>query len=81
MVDGSLDEDNACSLQHLLYWLATLNEPPSSGSAEQGLEDESLFGSGSAILEKDTLPISINSTVCRDSNPDGSTIVAVPVEC
>lgn len=68
-------------MQHLLYWLATLNEPLSSGSAEHGLEAESVFGSGSALLERDILPISINSTVCRESNSDGSTIVAVPVEC
>lgn len=31
-----LSDDNACSLQHLIYWLATMNESTSSGSRELG---------------------------------------------
>ena len=87
-LDGSLSDDIACSLQHLIYWLATLNEPASSGSAEpadttQTSGDGDVFGSGHGILppEPEVLPVSITSTMCKQAGEDDSTTIVFPVNC
>ena len=85
-------EENACTLQHLLYWLATLNSPAfsasgSGSSAESFLSSASEditfgLGLGSGRQSTDHLPVSITNTQCKQSFSDsGSTSVVFPVNC
>lgn len=92
---GLLNDDNSCSLQHLIYWLGTINESISSGSpgltpnefersGSGGISDMGsgdIFGSGSGELSPDILGVSITSTVCKPSAKDDTTSVVFPISC
>ena len=79
VLDGSLSPENACSLQHLLYWLS--NQPGVSGSGTTGSASgnrDILFGSSGtgAIL----LPVSVTDVICRQTET-GDTYIVFPVPC
>lgn len=91
---GLVSDVNACSLQHLIYWLATMNESTSSGSRGLGnlfepsgsggvtnVGSGDVFGSGSGELSSDILGVSITSTVCKPSAEDDTTSVVFPISC
>ena len=91
-LDGFLCEENACSLQHLLYWLATLNSPTYSGSGSGSSAESFLLstsediafglGSSSGGQSTDHLPVSITSTLCKQRFGDSdSTSIVFPVNC
>ena len=90
-LDGFLCEKNACSLQHLLYWLATLNSRTYSGSGSGSSaesfplstsEDIAFGSSGSGEQSTDHLPVSITNTLCKERFSDsGSTSIVFPVNC
>ena len=95
-VSGLLCEENACSLNHLLYWLATLNDPDTSGSGDGnigsgsslfgGSGDDSGDGNGDLLtpegggLSDEPLPVSVTNTLCKASGPYSADIV-FPVSC
>ena len=82
-------EENACSLQHLLYWLATVNSYASSGSGNSerflsSTSEDITYGldSGSGGQSTDPLPVSITNTLCKQRFGDsGSTSIVFPINC
>jgi hypothetical protein len=83
-VDGNLSNDNACSLQHLLYWLATqpgiIGSGHSSGSAtgvSGGIGEEAVGASGRGGR---VIPASVSDVICRQTDT-GDTNIVFPVPC
>ena len=92
-MNGLLCDDNACSLQHLLYWLATLNDNTSasgdigsggsaihSGSGDD-IGNDLLFPDSSGMSTTDTLPVRLTNTLCKASSVAADAEIVFPVTC
>ena len=90
-LDGALGGENACSLKHLVYWLA--NSHDSSSDSGSGSEDSVVRGSGSESGEDllgpsssglgadSSLPVRASEVLCRQQAGSTTTDIVFPVTC